>query len=56
MPRSDGRMSDELRTVRITPHAVPYAEGSALIEMGNTHVLCAASKEQQKATRSVAHI
>ncbi len=46
MPRADGRMTNELRPVRITPHAAPYAEGSALIEMGNTHVLCAASVEQ----------
>lgn len=43
MPRHDGRLPDQLRPVRITPGAVPYAEGSALIEIGATRVLCAAS-------------
>lgn len=45
MPRRDGRLPHQLRTVRIIPHAVAYAEGSALIELGNTRVLCAASVE-----------
>jgi ribonuclease PH len=45
MPRHDGRRADELRRVTINAGAVPYAEGSALIEMGNTRVLCAASVE-----------
>jgi ribonuclease PH len=45
MPRQDNRQNDQLRTLRITPGAAPFAEGSALIEMGNTHVLCAASIE-----------
>lgn len=45
MARSFGRGANTLRPVRITPNAAPFAEGSALIEMGNTRVLCAASVE-----------
>jgi ribonuclease PH len=45
MARSFGRGADGLRPLRITPNAAPFAEGSALIEMGNTRVLCAASVE-----------
>ena len=45
--RTDGRAPDELRPVRITPSFLPYAEGSVLIEMGNTRVVCAASLEDR---------
>lgn len=45
--RTDGRASDELRPVLITPSYLPYAEGSVLIEMGNTRVVCAASLEDR---------
>ena len=45
--RVDGRRTDELRAVRITPGALDYAEGSALIEQGETRVLCAASVEER---------
>ncbi|MBA3713830.1 MAG: ribonuclease PH [Pyrinomonadaceae bacterium] len=45
--RSDGRRADELRAVRITPNFMPYAEGSALIEMGQTRVICTASFEDR---------
>jgi ribonuclease PH len=45
--RTDGRASDELRLVLITPGYLPYAEGSVLIEMGNTRVVCAASLEDR---------
>ncbi len=41
--RTDGRRADELREVRITPHFMPNAEGSALIEMGATRVICTAT-------------
>lgn len=41
--RTDGRASDDLRPVCITPGFLPYAEGSVLIEMGNTRVVCSAS-------------
>jgi ribonuclease PH len=36
-----------LRQARITPGFLPYAEGSVLIEMGNTRVVCAASLEDR---------
>ena len=45
--RPDGRRPDQLRPVRITPGCQPYAEGSAMIEMGDTAVLCAASVDEQ---------
>lgn len=45
--RTDGRLADELRPVRITPGYLPYAEGSALIEVGNTRVICSASVEDR---------
>lgn len=45
MKRSDGRKPNQLRPVKIHPHFVATPAGSALIEMGNTRVLCAASVE-----------
>jgi len=45
--RTDGRVADELRPVKITPDYLPYAEGSVLIEMGLTRVVCAASLEER---------
>ena len=45
--RTDGRAPDELRPALITPDYLPYAEGSVLIEMGNTRVVCAASLEDR---------
>ena len=45
--RTDGRAPDELRSARITPGFLPYAEGSVLIEMGNTRVVCSASLEDR---------
>ena len=44
--RSFGRTAADPRPITITPDAVPQAEGSALIAMGNTRVLCAASVEE----------
>ena len=44
--RVDGRRSDELRPVTITTGVNKYAEGSALIAMGDTRVLCTASVEE----------
>jgi ribonuclease PH len=46
MPRPDGRASDQLRPVTITRNWQAYAEGSALVEFGDTKVLCAASVQQ----------
>jgi ribonuclease PH len=44
--RPDHRAADALRTIRITPHYVAMAEGSVLIEYGNTRVLCNATIDQ----------
>jgi len=44
--RSDNRAPDQLRPVRITPDFVSTAEGSVLIEVGNTRVICTASIEE----------
>jgi ribonuclease PH len=45
MARVDGRTPDELRPVTMTPGFMPNAEGSCLIEMGNTKVICTATIE-----------
>lgn len=47
MIRSDARRADELRPVTIEPGFLAYAEGSALISVGKTRVLCAASLEEK---------
>ncbi|MBX3155435.1 MAG: ribonuclease PH [Deltaproteobacteria bacterium] len=44
--RSDGRRPDQLRALEIIPHYQKHAEGSALIKLGDTWVLCAASVEK----------
>jgi len=46
MPRSEGRANDQLRPVKITRNYLKYAEGSCLIEMGETRVVCAASIDE----------
>lgn len=45
MTRKDLRRNDETRTIKITPHYIKHAEGSALIEIGDTKVICTASVE-----------
>lgn len=45
--RPDNRTHDQLRNVKITPNISPYAEGSALIEVGGTKVICTASIEDR---------
>jgi ribonuclease PH len=45
--RNDGRAANELRPVKIIAGYVPYAEGSVLIEMGQTRVICSASVEER---------
>jgi ribonuclease PH len=45
--RSDGRANHQLRPVRFTPHFTGYAEGSVLIETGNTCILCNVSIEDK---------
>lgn len=47
MQRPDGRMPDALRPVKITTNYTMYAEGSVLVEMGNTKVICTASVENK---------
>ena len=44
--RPDHRAADQLRPIRLTPDFVVTAEGSVLIEAGNTRVLCNATIEQ----------
>ncbi|AZZ37406.1 ribonuclease PH [Bdellovibrio sp. qaytius] len=43
--RADKRLHNQLRQIKITPHVSDYAEGSALVEFGNTRVLCTVSYE-----------
>ncbi len=47
LTRSFHRGPEDLRPLEIIPHAVPFAEGSALIKLGRTHVLCAATVEER---------
>ena len=44
--RIDGRAPDQMRQIRITPGFISQAEGSALIEIGRTRVICTASVEE----------
>jgi ribonuclease PH len=44
--RSDNRTPDQMRPVNIVPDFISTAEGSALIEVGNTRVICTASVEE----------
>jgi len=44
--RSDNRSPDQLRPVKMTPDFISTAEGSVLIEVGNTRVICTASIEE----------
>ncbi len=45
--RPDKRDLDQIRNTKITPNISPYAEGSALIEVGGTKVICTASIEDR---------
>ncbi|MBV8280505.1 MAG: ribonuclease PH [Candidatus Eremiobacteraeota bacterium] len=47
MARNDGRADDEARPFSVTPNYLRFAEGSALVEVGNTRVLCAATVEDR---------
>jgi ribonuclease PH len=47
--RPNGRAIDSMRSVEIESNYAPYAEGSAMIRMGNTHVLCTATVEESTA-------
>ena len=45
--RSDGRAADQMRPVTITPNFTKHAEGSALIDVGDTRVICTASIQEK---------
>ncbi len=45
--RADGRRQEELRAISITPGFIKHADGSALIEMGDTRVICTAALEDR---------
>ena len=45
--RADGRKNDELRNIKITRDFNKYAEGSALVEFGDTKIICTASVEEK---------
>jgi ribonuclease PH len=47
MTRLDARGADELRPTRITPNYLAHPEGSVLIEVGKTKVICTASTEEK---------
>jgi ribonuclease PH len=47
MPRPDGREANAIRPTRITPDFTMHAEGSVLIEVGHTRVICTASVEDR---------
>lgn len=47
MTRSDGRKNDELRHVKIHRNYIKHAEGSVLIEVGDTKVICTATIEEK---------
>lgn len=46
MIRTDGRKPDELRAVKVTRDFIPHAEGSVLMELGRTRVICTVSLEE----------
>lgn len=45
-PRGDGRAADQLRPLRFQNHIAPHANGSTLIEWGNTRVICGVTLEE----------
>ena len=45
--RPSGRQVSDMREISIEPGVMKHAEGSCLIKMGETHVLCSASVEQR---------
>jgi len=48
-PRIDGRAYDELRPVKITRRYIKHAEGSVLVETGETRVICTATVDEKTA-------
>src|SRR2546426_6706543 len=46
LPRADGRLPDQLRSISFRNHIAPYASGSTLIEWGNTRVICGVTVDE----------
>lgn len=46
MSRAKDRAPDEMRSIALTPGFMPYAEGSCLVETGDTRVICSATLEE----------
>src|SRR5438094_6381463 len=46
MQRSDGRASDQIRSVNFDLNIAPHATGSVLVSMGNTRVICGVTVEE----------
>ena len=47
MPRSSGRLADQMRTISLEPSISRYAEGSCFAKFGNTHIYCTASLDER---------
>jgi ribonuclease PH len=47
LKRGDGRAFNQLREVKITPNFMSFAEGSVLVEVGKTRVICTVSVEER---------
>jgi ribonuclease PH len=47
LKRGDGRAFNQLRDIKMFPGYMKFAEGSVLIEMGNTHVLCSVTLDER---------
>lgn len=47
MPRVDGRANNQMRPVKISRNYMKYAEGSCLVEFGDTKVICTASVDER---------
>ena len=47
LTRTAGRTPEDIRSLTIEPHFSPYAEGSCLICVGDTHVICTASVDEK---------
>jgi len=47
MKRTDGRAADQLRPIKITRNFIKHAEGSVLIEVGDTKVICTATVDEK---------
>ncbi|MFH0793542.1 MAG: ribonuclease PH [bacterium] len=45
--RIDARKPDEIRPMKLTPHIMKYAEGSVMVEQGETRVICTATVENR---------